>query len=75
MGGRAVETTNAWDPSEQSVAQRTSESSAADVFRDFVQAPASLKFSNKAERRRIYRHVYGDSWWSTSMSSTARPSN
>ncbi|WP_198659328.1 hypothetical protein [Nocardiopsis sp. FIRDI 009] len=56
-------TTNAWDPSENSVAQRTYESSAADVFRDFVQAPASLRFSNKAERRRIYRHVYGDSWW------------
>ncbi|MFJ9558065.1 hypothetical protein ACIRPH_30030 [Nocardiopsis sp. NPDC101807] len=63
MGGRAVETTNAWDPSEQSVAQRTFESSATDIFRDFVQAPVSLKFSNKSERRRIYRHVYGDSWW------------
>src|SRR5437868_3237396 len=33
-GGRAVETTNAWDPSEQSVAQRTAEASVKDVYRD-----------------------------------------
>lgn len=63
MGGRAIETTNAWDPSETSVAQQTYESSAEDVYRDFVQAPASLSYGNKAERRRIHRQVYGDSWW------------
>ncbi len=59
-GGRAVETTNAWDPSEQSVAQRTQESPVKDVHRDHrMPPPASLK--NKAERRRSLRIAYGDS--------------
>lgn len=59
-GGRAVETTNAWDPSEQSVAQRTSEAKAKDIHRDHRPAPpASL--ANKAERRKALRVAYGDS--------------
>lgn len=59
-GGRAVETTNGWDPSEQSVAQRTSESKVKDVYRDHRMPPRpSLK--NKAERRRALRFAYGDS--------------
>lgn len=59
-GGRAVETTNAWDPSEQSVAQRTSEAKAKDIYRDHRMAPpASL--ANKAERRKALRVAYGDS--------------
>jgi hypothetical protein len=61
MGGRSVETTNAWDPSEDSVAQRTFESRVTDVLKDFVQPPAALSFANKVERRRIFRAVYGDS--------------
>jgi len=63
MGGRAWETTNAWDPSEDSVAQRTFESSAKDIFRDFPQAPANLSFKNKVERRRVLRTVYAGSPW------------
>src|SRR4051812_19242616 len=63
MGGRAVETTNGWDPAESSVAQRTSESQAADIFRFHPQAPAGLSYRNKAERRKIHRHVYSGSWW------------
>lgn len=63
MGGRMVETTNPWDPSENSVAQRTYESRAKDVNRDFLQAPKTWPFTNKRERKRIYRVVYGDSWW------------
>lgn len=63
MRGRSIETTNAWDPGQNSVAQRTFESSAADIYRDFRQAPAGLSYTNKAERRKIHRHVYGDSWW------------
>lgn len=59
-GGRAVETTNAWDPSEQSVAQRTSEAKARDVHRDHRQPPRP-SLSNKAERRRALRVAYGDS--------------
>jgi hypothetical protein len=60
MGGRAVETTNPWDPSEQSVAQRTYESQVPDVFKFFPQAPASWSYRNKVERRKIHRYVYGD---------------
>lgn len=61
MGGRAVEFTNAWDPSENSVAQRTAESRAEDVYRDHASAPLSLSYTDKRERRKIHRLVYGDS--------------
>lgn len=61
MGGRAVLTTNGWDPAEASVAQLAYESPAADIYRDFVQAPANLSYGNKVERRKIHRIVYGDS--------------
>jgi hypothetical protein len=60
MGGRAALSTNAWDPSEQSVAQREYESRAQDVYRQFVQPPSSLSYRNKAERRKIHRIVYGE---------------
>jgi hypothetical protein len=63
MGGRAVETTNAWDPSENSVAQRTYESRLTDIFKDFPQAPKGLSYTNRTERRRIHRHVYDGSPW------------
>jgi hypothetical protein len=61
MGGRGAEITNAWDPSEDSTAQRTFESRATDILRDFVQAAPSLSFKSKADRRKIFRVVYGDS--------------
>lgn len=61
MGGRAALTTNGWDPAEASVAQLAFESPAADIYRDFVQAPANLSYANKVERRKIHRIVYGDS--------------
>jgi hypothetical protein len=60
MGGRALLTTNAWDPSEQSVAQQQYESSAADIYRQFPTAPGHLSYRNKAERRKIHRLVYGE---------------
>ena len=64
MGGRAVETTNAWDPSENSVAQQTYESKSTDIYRDFLQGPSGLNYAtNKADRRKIHRVVYGDSFW------------
>lgn len=63
MGGRGAEWTNSWDPNEDSVAQRTAESAAQDVFRFHPLAPAGLSYTNKRERRRIHRHVYmGSSW-------------
>lgn len=63
MGARGVEITNAWDPAENSVAQQTFESRVPDIFRDYRQPPKGLSYRNKAERRRIHRTVYGDSWW------------
>lgn len=63
MSGRSIETTNAWDPSEGSQAQLTAESQRPDIYRDHRLAPEGLRYSVRAERRRIHRHVYGDSWW------------
>lgn len=63
MGGRTVETTNAWDPAADSVAQRTFESQAKDVQRDFRQPPANLSFKNKAERRKIFLFNYAGAPW------------
>lgn len=63
MGGRAEETTNAWNPAEHSVAQRTAESERPDIFRYHPQAPAGLSYTNKQERRRIHRHVYRGCRW------------
>lgn len=65
MKGRVVETSNAWDPSEDSVAQRTYNASLTrhDIFRLHPLAPAGLSFTNKVERRRILRYVYSGSPW------------
>lgn len=65
MGGRSWETTNAWDPSENSVAQQTYEAKVTDIFVDFPQAPPAsvLSYRNKAERRKIHRAVYAGSPW------------
>lgn len=63
MGGRAVETTNAWDPAEHSVAQRTAESKARDIYRDHPLPPAELSYKNKRHRARIHRCVYAGSPW------------
>src|SRR5215210_6447624 len=60
MGGRSSLTTNGWDPSENSVAQREFTSTAADVYRQFKEPPRNLSYRNKAERRRIHRIVYGE---------------
>ncbi|MEU0670352.1 hypothetical protein ABZ508_33385 [Streptomyces lavendulocolor] len=63
MGGRTMETTNAWDPSEGSVAERTAEAAlkVKDIFRFHRLPPASLKYTNKTDRRKIHRHVYSGS--------------
>jgi hypothetical protein len=62
MKGRWLETTNAWDPGEDSIAQRTSESKAKGVYRDDAEPPKG-SVRNKAERRKVMKAVYGDSWW------------
>lgn len=65
MGGRAEETTNAWDPGENSVAQRTAHAATTrgDIFRHHPLAPAHLSYRDKRDRRRIHRHVYAGSPW------------
>lgn len=63
MGGRAIETTNPWDPAEGSVAQRTFESSAEDVYRDYRLPPAHLSYRNKRDRRKIHQFNYAGSPW------------
>ncbi|MFC4494076.1 hypothetical protein ACFPA8_08010 [Streptomyces ovatisporus] len=61
MGGRSMETTNPWDPSEVSTARKTHESKTVDVFKFFPQAPAGLSYKDKAQRRKIHAVVYAGS--------------
>lgn len=63
MGGRAMELSNAWDPAENSVAQRTAEAKATDIFRYHPLPPANLSYSNKRERRKIHKYLYAGSPW------------
>lgn len=63
MSGRAIETTNAWDPAEDSVAQRTFTSSAKDINKDFRQPPPEFDFSVKAQRRKIFEFNYAGAPW------------
>lgn len=65
MGGRASLTSNAWDPTEKSVAQQQHESKAADIYRQFSQPPASLSYKNRTHRRKIHRIVYPKDTWRT----------
>lgn len=58
MGGRSIETTNCWDPAEQSVAQRTYESKAKDVFKFYEPPPPELRYAVRADRRKIHEHNY-----------------
>ncbi len=60
MGGRSMETSNAWDPSEDSTAQRTADAAlkVSDVFRFHQLPPAHLSYGNRQERHRIHKHVY-----------------
>lgn len=63
MGGRSMETTNAWDPAEESTAQLTAQATVQDIFRFHRLPPAHLSYRDKRERHRIHRHVYEGSWW------------
>lgn len=59
-GGRVFETPNAWDPVENSTAQRRFEAKSRGVFKTYEQPPAgSVRVFE--ERDRVLRHVYGDS--------------
>lgn len=63
MGGRWLSTPNAWDPSEDSVAQYTAEHEHTGVYHDDVTPPDSLSIRNRRERRKGLQIVYGDSFW------------
>lgn len=63
MGGRAVEITNPWDPTEQSVAQQTAEARAKDIYLDHRPPPPALSYLDKRERHRIHAYVYAGAPW------------
>lgn len=61
-GGRWMATTNAWDPSERSVAQIDGEAHLATVYVDYPDPPAG-SWANKRDRRKILRHAYKGAPW------------
>lgn len=61
MGGRSMETTNCYDPSEQSVAQRTYEAKAQDIFKFYEPPPADLKYTVARDRAKIHAYNYSGS--------------
>lgn len=68
MGGRSAETTNAWDPTEMSVAQLTfleheRRGDDSGIFRLHTMPPKHLRYTNREDRKRIHRIVYKGSWW------------
>lgn len=72
MGGRSVETTNAWRPGEGSVAELTSEYASKiaqglvrdeGLFTDHTQAPPDTDLRDEQSLRRGLRVVYGDAAW------------
>jgi len=58
MGGRSMETTNAYDPTLDSTAKRTHESKVTDVFRFYDPPPEKLKYDRPSERIRIHEYNY-----------------
>jgi hypothetical protein len=58
MSGRSLEQTNAWDPTENAVAQKTAETKVKDVYRYHRLPPKDLDYSKKTERRKIHASVY-----------------
>jgi hypothetical protein len=63
MGGRTMETTNCYNPADDSQAQQTHESKRPDIFKYYRKPPDGLSYRNKEERRRIHRYVYFGSPW------------
>lgn len=63
MGGRSIETTNAWDPMDDSRAQQTHQSRRKDVYKFYRKPPVTLSYKNKRERRKIHEYVYAGAPW------------
>ena len=60
MDGRWIECTNAWDPSEHSVAQQTFESQTPGVFIDYRPPRGRIDLKDDAALRNELNYVYGD---------------
>ncbi len=60
MDGRWMELTNAWDPSERSVAQRTWDSKAPGVFLDYRPPRVRVDIDDDQALRTELAYVYGD---------------
>lgn len=58
MSGRGFTTTNCWDTSQQSVAQKDYEADAPDVFTFYAPPPTHLDFFDAEQRRLILQHNY-----------------
>jgi len=63
MGGRVSESTNPYDPAENSQAQDTHESKRKDVLKHYFPPPAHLDFKLKKDRTEIFRWNYASSPW------------
>jgi hypothetical protein len=63
MGGRWLETTNAFDPSQKSIAQRTQEAKLPDVVVDYRPPQRTPLADDDEDCLNQLRYVYGDSWW------------
>ena len=63
MGGRVSESTNPFDPAENSQAQDTFESPQADIYKHHFPPPAVLNFELKKDREQIFRWNYLHSPW------------
>jgi hypothetical protein len=63
MGGRVSESTNPYDPAEDSQAQDTHESKRKDVLKHYFPPPAHLDFTLKKDREVIFRWNYMSSPW------------
>lgn len=61
MGGRFMETGNAWDPNEKSVAQTTFEDE-SNVFKIMLD-PGKGSIKNKVERMRVLKRLYAGAPW------------
>lgn len=63
MGGRSLETSNAYNPAEDSTAQRTREATSADVWKFYREPPPHLSYGDQRQRHQIHRYVYFGSPW------------
>jgi len=62
MGGRTFESTNAWKPGEESVAERTAKArNAPGVLFDHTRPTGEVNLRNRRQCRKHLREVYGDS--------------